>query len=222
MTMEQELQVISLVQRSPGWDRYLPNGAQIQVSFFKFPPDPSPTASEEEADPTARRQRVLPMPPQENVTAAAKFMSDFLGQYHQNCYHAIAGGFALKIRGLDRATADIDICFRGQLPALFRVLLQNSRSVLPRSLSCVFFINNQLFHVSNIKRVDSYSQRHQCMCSASKCTCALAPPFRTLGVPLTTSLKSNFLWRVSMNPASSITLLMSRLGSQANLVLCVH
>jgi hypothetical protein len=126
--MQQEVQSLQPTNPSGGWDAILPPGAQLKATFFKYPPPPSPTSSEEEDAGGRVRPVHLPMPPQANVSAAAVYVNAFLDEHLPDGEFAIAGGFAVNLRtGSGRSTEDVDICIRGNLTLLQRIIMQNER-----------------------------------------------------------------------------------------------
>ena len=73
-------------------------------------------------------------PPEDNITAAGIFISQFLEQHWSRGKFAIAGGYAMLVRGSDRRTFDIDICMEPQGHRLpLRSMLQFERYEMARS-----------------------------------------------------------------------------------------
>jgi hypothetical protein len=66
--------------------------------------------------------------PMQNVAAAADYATKLLASYDpaQQTY-AVAGGVAMVLRGSRRTTDDVDIVFKGSLPQLYRMMLQEAR-----------------------------------------------------------------------------------------------
>lgn len=132
---EEDLQILRLEQPSQGWVQVaqLPSQIEIRAFFYRFSASPSPSTSEGEG--TARihdPNRIRP--PEDNLTAAAIFVSQFLERYWPTGKFAIASGYAMLIRGSDRRTHDIDICMEPQGHGLpFRSMLQSERYEIAKS-----------------------------------------------------------------------------------------
>jgi hypothetical protein len=118
--------------------------AVLKATFFVWPLPPSPTSSDASAS-SGYSETGAPLSDEaddddddddsvhgtvalSNVAAAAAFAVSLLRSFDPTMQtFAIAGGLAVIMRGSTRMTEDVDIIFKGPLPQLYRLMLQQER-----------------------------------------------------------------------------------------------
>jgi hypothetical protein len=149
--IEHQVRALGVIHPPPEhWLTFLRTGDDTisvpEATFFRWPPESptSSTASEAVAygDDAGEQDNLSTSSdehdddddledadtPLENVAAAAEFALGLLRSIDATMRtFAIAGGVAVVMRGSEQVTEDVDILYRGSMPRLYKLLLQQAR-----------------------------------------------------------------------------------------------